>query len=71
MAKCTTCLKNEVMDTRWDKIKNFLIWRLFPETLKDLLNDRYTQGFSDGYVMGCDHTKKNQDNFMKMYEGKD
>ncbi len=55
MAKCSTCRKNDALDTRWDKIRYRLFMFLFPKDIVDLSQDKFTQGFADGYQMGFKH----------------
>lgn len=59
MTKCTSCRKDEAIDTWWDKTKEWLIYTLFPKVIMDIREEKYTQGFGDGYVMGCKHTSQN------------
>ncbi len=54
MSKCATCRKAEVLDSRWDKIRMFF-FHFFHNDIIDLSQDKYTQGFGDGYVSGRKH----------------
>lgn len=58
--KCTNCRKAEALDTRWDRIKRWLFICLFPQQSIDLSQEKYTQGFGDGYAMGMKHAKQNK-----------
>ncbi len=59
MSKCTNCRKAEVLDTTWDKISRWLFMRLFPQQIIDISQEKYTQGFSDGYFIGMKHVQQN------------
>ncbi len=59
MPKCSQCRENDVeLLTRWERFTNWLFYRLFPKDIADLSQDKYTQGFADGYVKGQIHTKE-------------
>lgn len=60
MAKCSDCRKADALDTRWDRIVRWVFFRLFPKQIIDLNQEKYTQGFGDGYTMGIKHAKENQ-----------
>ena len=62
MPKCTECRKAEALDTTWERITRWLFYRLFPKRIVDLSQEKYTQGFGDGYKKGFDHVKQNQAN---------
>lgn len=68
MAKCKTCRHNEVMDTWHDKFCEWLIYKLFPKTLMDFQQDKYTQGFGDGYVMGRKHQQQDYENYNNLFK---
>jgi hypothetical protein len=57
MSKCTNCRKAEAMDTVWDRISRWLFYRVFPQQVIDLSQEKYTQGFGDGYAKGFKHAK--------------
>lgn len=53
MTKCSQCRKNDTeLLSWWERVKNWLFNHLFPQDIIDLSQDKYTQGFSDGYVKG-------------------
>src|SRR5689334_14838185 len=54
MSKCNTCRKAEVLDSRWDKIR-LRFFHIFHKDIIDLSQDKYTQGFGDGYKVGHTH----------------
>ena len=58
--KCTTCRKAEVLDSRWDKIR-IRLFHIFHNDIVDLSQEKYTQGFSDGYVKGREHQREDSD----------
>lgn len=58
MAKCSDCRKNDALDSDWERFKRWLFYKLFPKQIVDLSQERFTQGFSDGYVRGFDHGSK-------------
>lgn len=60
MSKCTNCRKADVLDTRWDRIKRWFFYRIFSQQIIDLSQEKFTQGFSDGYVRGMKHAKENK-----------
>ncbi len=57
MRKCLQCrkLSNE-LDSTWDRIRMWLFNRFHSDIL-DLSQDKYTQGFGDGYKTGYAHAK--------------
>jgi len=53
MAKCSQCRRaSDLLDSRWDKIRLWLFNHLFAADITDLSQDKFTQGFSDGYKAG-------------------
>ncbi len=53
--KCTTCRAKDIeLLTRYERFKNWLFYKLFPEDIIDLSQNKYTQGFSDGVTRGRD-----------------
>ncbi len=59
MSKCSNCRKAEALDTWSYRFARWIVQRLFPIQVNDIVGERYTQGFSDGYVMGMKHAKEN------------
>lgn len=53
------------MDTPWDKIR-IKLFHLFHNDIIDLGQDKFTQGFADGYVMGRKHYKEQEDQRKKL-----
>jgi hypothetical protein len=59
MAKCSQCRRaSDLLDTRWDKIRLWLFHHLFAADITDLSQDKFTQGFSDGYSAGFERGEK-------------
>ncbi len=57
MIKCQQCRDKDVeLLTRWERIRNWLFYKvnytLFADDFEDLRTQKYTQGFSDGNVTG-------------------
>jgi len=67
--KCTNCRKKDIeLLTRWERIKDYLFYRLFPKDIVDLSQNKYTQGFSDGYKTGRESERAQvKDMVKKMY----
>lgn len=68
MAKCNTCRKAEVLDTRWDKIR-IKFFHLFHKDIVDLSQEKYMQGFGDGYKTGREHEKEAADKMVAQLVG--
>ncbi len=52
MNKCSQCRKmNKELLTVWERFRNWR-FRRFAEDIADLSQDKYTQGFGDGYTRG-------------------
>lgn len=52
--KCTDCRKKPEHLTLKDRISRRIMFILFGKDLNDLFADKYTQGFSDGFVKGSE-----------------
>lgn len=64
MPKCYTCRKEEAdIDTWWDRVRLFFFYR-FGEDVADLSQQKYTQGFADGYKSGWERA----DTMRERYE---
>ncbi len=51
--KCTTCRAKDIeLLTRYERFKNWLFYKLFPEDIIDLSQNKYTQGMGDGIKFG-------------------
>lgn len=58
MRKCLTCRKaTEELDSRWDRIRQWFFNR-FHQDIVDLSQDKFTQGFGDGYKVGFKHAQE-------------
>ncbi len=66
MPKCTNCRKADAVETSWEKIRYWIAVHLFPQDFIDASANAHTQGFGDGYKMGCDHTKENNERVQKV-----
>jgi hypothetical protein len=53
MSKCQQCRDNDIeLLTTWERFKNWLFYKLFPEDIADLSQNKFTQGFGDGLRQG-------------------
>lgn len=55
---CIDCRKKEAQypDTRWERMREWLFRRLFVKEIESLSNERFIQGFGDGYKQGFDQS---------------
>ncbi len=72
MSKCSVCRERDIeVLTRWERIRNWLFLRfnhiLFPQDFDDLRSEKYTQGFSDGYINGTEKQRKHEEEMNKRY----
>ena len=67
--KCTNCRNKDIeLLTTWERLKDWLFHRLFPQDIIDLSQNKYTQGFSDGYAKGRETERKSvKDMVKKLY----
>lgn len=65
MSKCETCRKADVLDSWWDK-QRLKLFHFFHNDIIDLSQDKFTQGFSDGYLMGRKHEREEQEKNPKI-----
>ncbi len=68
MPKCSNCRKADALDSRWDKARMFF-FRFFHGDIADLSQDKYTQGFADGYVKGREHQHESDQKAAKQLWG--
>lgn len=66
MSKCSQCRKADVLDSRWDKIRLYF-FHFFHNDIIDLSQDKFTQGFADGYKKGRADEKETSDKRMAEY----
>lgn len=63
--KCSICRKAESeINTWWDNVRLFLfdrIKQIFNQDFEDLIQDKFTQGISDGYKLGFEACNKQLD----------
>jgi hypothetical protein len=57
MSKCSTCRKAEALDTLWEKIR-YWFFTFFHQDILDLSQQKYTQGFADGYKTAFRHASE-------------
>jgi len=51
--KCQTCRDKDIeLLSRYERFKNWLFYKMFPEDIADLSQNKYTQGFGDGFAAG-------------------
>ncbi len=72
MAKCQSCRQDDAeLLTRWERIRNWLFLRfnhiLFPQDFDDLRSEKYTQGYSDGYIRGTEDHQQTVEKTLKTY----
>ena len=66
MSKCSQCRKLDAeLDTWWDRWR-LKMFHLFHKDIVDLSQDKYTQGFSDGYKTGRVHQREANEEQMKL-----
>lgn len=73
MAKCKTCRDKDVeLLTRWERIKNWLFYKVnytfFTDDFNDLTSQKYTQGFSDGRTAGIEAEKTSYARYKELYD---
>jgi hypothetical protein len=57
MSKCIDCRKNEALDTRWERIRHWFFFKMFPRDIISFSQEKFTQGFADGYKTGFEHAQ--------------
>lgn len=56
--KCESCRKeNKELTTWWERLKYEVMKRLFSKDLVDFNQEKYMQGFGDGYKTGLKHAQ--------------
>lgn len=58
MAKCSQCRADEATDTWWEKMRLWLAWHIFPTDMKDEGTSQSTLGFAQGYTIGREHERE-------------
>lgn len=74
MSKCTSCRQQEVKPTKWEVFRYKVMFYLFGEDLGNLIQEKYTQGFGDGYKYGfeaCRSMEITKDQIMEEVVKKD
>lgn len=73
--RCAIC-KKEADQSTWDKIRLWILHHVFSEDIQDLIEDKFTKGFGEGYLTGFKHVvddklvvngKKNLDEILKRW----
>lgn len=72
MAKCHQCRKKDAeLLTQWERIRNWLFLRLnhtvFSQDFDDLRSEKFTQGYSDGYIAGTEAQRLQTERMIKQY----
>lgn len=66
--KCRSCRKISVdLDTWWDRIRLWFFYR-FKNDVFDLGNDKFTEGFGEGYQAGFKEAVKRDKDNQEMYK---
>lgn len=67
--KCNNCRQKDIeLLTTWERLKDWLFYRLFPKDIVDLSQNKYTQGFSDGFTKGRESERRSvKDMVKKLY----
>lgn len=55
--KCYDCRLNDALDTPWERLRRWAFFKLFPHDIINLSQEKYTQGFGDGYKKAWEHAK--------------
>lgn len=57
--KCPDCRKKDIeLLSLYERFKSWLFYRLFSQDIADLSQNKYTQGFGDGYIKGRESEKE-------------
>ena len=68
MSKCSQCRKlDKELDSWWDRLR-LKMFHVFHKDIIELSQDKYTQGFSDGYKTGRAHQREANLEQLKMLE---
>lgn len=70
MSKCHVCRDKEAeLLTVWERLRNWVFVRgnyaFFPHDFDELRSEKYTQGYSDGYVAGTERQKMYMEEQLK------
>lgn len=68
MPKCVDCRTKEAMFSKWEKIRSWFAWHLFPIDLKDERTNVYAAGFGDGYKQGFARCKELESQTLDYYK---
>lgn len=68
--RCKDCRKVEAESTKWERTRYRLMYYLFAEDVANLIQEKYTQGYSDGLKQGfkdcLNHDKDKELVFQEM-----
>ncbi len=72
MAKCHSCRDKDVeLLTWWERTRYWLFVKvnsiLFTQDFEDLKSEKYTQGFSDGFVDGTEKERTSHERMRELY----
>lgn len=68
MSKCSQCRKlDKELDSWWDRLR-LKMFHVFHKDIVELSQDKYTQGFSDGYKTGRTHQREANEEYLKLLE---
>ncbi len=72
MTKCEVCRqKDYILLTRWERVRYWLYFHinttLFPQDFDDTKSEKFTQGYSDGYIKGTEHQRERYELINKRY----
>lgn len=72
MAKCQTCRsQDDILLTRWERVRYWLYYHMnhacFPQDFDDTKSEKYTQGYSDGYLKGTDAARERYELLNQRY----
>lgn len=70
--KCSTCREKDVeLLTSWERFRNWLFLRvnhtIFTQDFDDLRSEKFTQGYSDGYIAGTEAQRLQTVRMIKEY----
>ena len=68
MSKCSSCRKlDSELNSWWDRIR-LKFFNCFKGDIIDLSQEKFTQGFGDGYKKGREHERENTKQVISAYD---